>query len=189
MKILVLYGSSRENGNTELLTESVLKGIKHSKIYLREKNIVPIEDKRHSPEGFQPVNDDYDDVIRELLNHDVIFFSTPIYWYGMSGTMKNFVDRWSQSLRDSRYNFKEIMGKKKVYVILTGGDYPKVKGLPLIQQFQYIFDYVSAKFCGYIIGEGNKPNEVLQDQQALAQAKKLNKELCEYRNKVSNSNF
>jgi len=177
MKILVLYGSSREKGNTELLTEMVLKGIDYSKIYLREKKILPIEDKRHSPGGFQPVEDDYDEIIREFLDHDVIIFSTPIYWYGMSGSMKNFVDRWSQSLRDSRFNFKDLVGKKKMYVILTGGDHPKVKGLPLIQQFQYIFDFVSAQFCGYIIGEGNKPDDVLQDQQALAQAHQLNEEL------------
>lgn len=174
---MVLNGSSREKGNTERLTNYILKGIEHRTIYLREKTIFPIEDKRHDPEGFQPVSDDYDEVIQDVLQHDIILFSTPLYWYGMSGTMKNFVDRWSQSLRDERFHFKEEISKKIMYVVIAGGDNPKMKALPLIQQFQFIFDFVSASFAGYLIGKGNKPGDVLQDQQALSQAEQLRAEL------------
>ncbi|MFY0543343.1 flavodoxin family protein [Brevibacillus sp. H7] len=174
MKILVLHGSSREGGNTEKLTNIALEGIPHTSIFLREKEIHAIEDKRHDPDGFQPVDDDYDEVIRAVLEHDILIFSTPIYWYGMSGLMKDFVDRWSQSLRDKRFNFKEAMSKKKAYVIITGGDQPRIKGLPLIQQFQYIFSFVDMPFAGYIIGEGNKPGEILNDRRALEEAKIFN---------------
>lgn len=179
MKIIVLNGSTRENGNTEQLTNHVLKGIEHTTIFLKDQTILPIEDKRHDAEGFQPVDDDYDTVIKEVLAHDMIIFATPLYWYGMSGPMKNFVDRWSQSLRDERLNFKEEMSKKKMFVITAGGDNAKIKGLPLIQQFQYIFDFVSASFEGYLIGSGNQPGEVLQDKQALQQGEALQKKIKE----------
>ncbi|MED1950446.1 flavodoxin family protein [Brevibacillus centrosporus] len=170
MKILVLQGSSRENGNTEQLSQLVLQGIPHTQIHLREKNIRAIHDQRHDPEGFTAVDDDYDAIVEAVLEHDVIVFATPIYWYGMSGFMKDFVDRWSQSLRDKRYSFKQALAQKQAFVITTGGDDPRVKGLPLIQQFQYIFGFVGMPFAGYIIGEGNKPGDVLSDKRAVAEA-------------------
>lgn len=173
MKVLVLQGSSRENGNTELLASLAVEGIPHTTIRLREKNILPILDQRHDPNGFSAVADDYDDVIEAVLSHDILVFATPIYWYGMSGHMKNFVDRWSQSLRDKRYAFKDALGQKQAYVITTGGDEPHIKGLPLIQQFQYIFSFVGMPFAGYIIGAGNKPGEIMEDEKAVADAKRL----------------
>lgn len=177
MSILVLQGSSREEGNTELLTRLVLEGVPHTSIRLREKNIRAICDQRHDPDGFAAVDDDYDEVIEAVLAHDVILFATPIYWYGMSGHMKNFVDRWSQTLRDKRYSFKQAMAGKQAYVIAVGGDEPRLKGLPLIQQFQYIFGFVGMTYAGYLLGEGNKPGDVLEDMQAVAQAKLLNEVL------------
>jgi len=180
MKILVLQGSSRDEGNTEQLVSLALEGIPYTNIRLREQHIKPIFDQRHAPGGFTAVDDDYDAVIEAVLAHDFLIFATPIYWYGMSGQMKNFVDRWSQSLRDRRYAFKEALGQKQAYVITTGGDQPTIKGLPLIQQFQYIFEFVGMPFTGYIIGEGNKPGEILRDQRALSNAKQLNEWLRDH---------
>jgi multimeric flavodoxin WrbA len=178
MKILVLYGSSRPNGNSELLTGKMLEGLDYTAIYLREKHIEPIVDKRHTPEGFTPVGDDYESIVKQLLLHDIIIFATPLYWYGMSGVMKDFIDRWSQSLRSSEYNFKEALSQKQSYVIVTGGDNPKVKALPLIQQFSYIFGFVGMPFTGYIIGQGNAPGDVLSDETAIQQAKIINRTLA-----------
>ena len=38
-----------------------------------------------------------------------------------------------------------------MYVVIVGGDNPKLKALPLISQFQYIFEFVGSSFEGYII--------------------------------------
>lgn len=177
MKILALYGSSRENGNSEQLADYALDGLKVTKIYLRNKKILPVADGRHLPEGFHPVDDDYESIITQVMEHDIIFFITPLYWYGMSGLMKNFIDRWSQSLRNPNYDFKANMKDKKAYVIVTGGDSIKVKGLPLVQQFQLIFDFMSMRFEAYILGVGNKPGEVMNDPRALHEARLLNQQL------------
>lgn len=174
MTIAVIYGTTRENGNSEILTDYAMKGISSEKIYLRDFTIQPITDMRHSKEGFQDINDDYNSIIDRILPHDVLIFSTPIYWYSMSGTMKNFIDRWSQTLRDSNYaDFKKQMTSKKAFVIAVGGDEPHMKGLPMIQQFKYIFDFIGIDFKGYIIGNGNKPNDIYQDSEALFKAEQL----------------
>lgn len=177
MSILVLQGSSREEGNTEQLTKLALEGIAHKQILLRELSIQPIRDQRHEPGGFSAVDDDYESVVREMLRHDGIIFATPIYWYTISGVMKNFIDRWSQSLRSPDYDFKAIMAQKKAYVIAVGGDNPRIKAMPLIQQMKYTFDFVGMSFESYIIGKGSRPGDILQDTQALSDAMLLNRKL------------
>ncbi|ALC85174.1 NAD(P)H-dependent oxidoreductase [Bacillus sp. FJAT-22090] len=178
MTIAIIYGGTRQNGNTDILTEHVIHGIDTEKIYLRDYNILPIIDMRHSENGFQDRNDDYNLIINRILQHDILIFSTPIYWYSMSGIMKNFIDRWSQTLKDSKYpNFKDNMARKKAFVIAVGGDEPFIKGLPMIQQFKYIFDFIGIEFTGYILGNGNKPEDIYQDAEALLTAEELRKKL------------
>ncbi|MGG4511331.1 NAD(P)H-dependent oxidoreductase [Heyndrickxia sporothermodurans] len=174
MTIAVIYGGTRPNGNAETLTDLAINGLEVEKIYLGEYLIQPIKDGRHSEEGFQEVSDDYNSIINRLLPHDTWIFSTPIYWYSMSGIMKNFIDRWSQTMRDTNYpEFKTQMSKKKAYVIAVGGDEPYMKGLPMIQQFQHIFDFMGMSFEGYVLGEGNKPGDILNDKKAVYAATEL----------------
>ncbi len=95
--------------------------------------------------------------------------------------MKNFIDRWSQTLKDIQYpHFKNTMANKKAYVIAVGGDKPCIKGLPMIQQFQYIFDFIGISFEGYILGSGNRPGDVYVDKEAFFAAGELQKKLYMY---------
>ncbi len=176
MKILALLGSTRQNGNSQYLTEKMLEGTNHTMVSLSDKQINSIRDERHAEGGFNPVDDDYKELLDLLITHDTLIFSTPLYWYGMSGPMKNFFDRWSQYLRDENMNLKEELAKKKAYVVVTGGSSAKVKGLPLIQQFSYIFDFVNMEFVDYLIGSGVKPGEVREDRLALEKAEQWRKE-------------
>jgi multimeric flavodoxin WrbA len=172
--IAVIYGGTRPKGNTEILTEMAIEGLDVEKIYLKDYHIQPITDQRHAEEGFQEINDDYNSVIERVLKHDILIFSTPIYWYSMSGTMKNFIDRWSQTLRDPKFpDFKKKMSAKQAYVIAVGGDNPYIKGLPMIQQFQFIFDFMGISFAGYVLGKGNKPGDIYQDKKAIYAAEQL----------------
>ncbi|WP_164217031.1 flavodoxin family protein [Virgibacillus sp. YIM 98842] len=178
MKIAVIHGSTRLNGNTEYLTYQAIPKEKGTHIFLRDYNIEPIVDERHSEEGFPEVNDDHEKLIDLMLEHDVLVFSTPIYWYGMSGPLKTYIDRWSQIMRDPDYtHFRGELGKKKAYLIAVGGDHPKVKGLPLVQQFNYICQFYGMRFEDYVIGEARKPGEIRNDEAALKAAAQLIKEL------------
>ncbi|HWL23952.1 MAG TPA: flavodoxin family protein [Ureibacillus sp.] len=178
MKIVAFIGSSRANGNTEYLTDVLLEGLDYKKIYLNDLNIKPINDKRHTVEGFSIVDDDHDSIIEAILDSELLVFSTPIYWYSSSGLMKNLIDRFSQAIRDQRYpNLKEHLQKVQNYVVAVGGDNPRIKGLPLIQQFKYTFDFLNMSFSGYVIGKASKPQEILQDKVALTQAQLMNEQI------------
>lgn len=174
MSIIVFHGSTRKNSNTEILTYQAVPKNQGTHVYLRDYTIHPIIDQRHDMDGFTPVDDHHTELIDQLLQHDTIVFATPIYWYSMSTLMKLFIDRWSQILRDPDYpEFRENLSKKTVYAIIVGGDNPFIKGLPLIQQFQYICDFYKMHFSGYIIGKASKPGDILNDSKALKAASAL----------------
>src|SRR5699024_1252098 len=99
MTIAVIHAGGRPNGNTEILTKKVIKDISVDEIYLKKYAIDPIVDQRHAEGGFAEVNDDYNTIIDCILKHEVLIFSTPIYCYSMTGTMKNFIERLSQTLK------------------------------------------------------------------------------------------
>ena len=173
--MFVIHGSSRQNGNTEFLTHMMIDGIETEQIYLRDHTVYPITDQRHDAEGFQSVDDDYEQLTKRMLEHDTIIFATPLYWYGMSGHMKT-----SSIAGHKVCVIHPFISKKnerqKMYVVIVGGDNPKLKALPLIAQFQYIFDFVGSSFEGYVIGDANGLDEIQNDAEALAKAQIYNNE-------------
>lgn len=178
MTIAVLNGGSRQGGNTNILTERLVKGLEVTTFHLEAYTIKPIMDGRHDEGGFQPVDDDYESLMEQVMSHDLLIFATPVYWYSMSAAMKLFIDRWSQTMREPEYgDFRERMSKKQAVVLAVGGDSPYMKALPLLQQFQHIFQFVHLPFSGYVLGQANKPGEIWKDQQALFAADEMNKKL------------
>lgn len=177
MAIAIISGSSRDNGNTEELVQLVTRDLPTAWFRLRQYHITPIHDKRHDPGGFTPVSDDYDRLIQELLAHDIWLFASPVYWYGFSGLMKNFIDRWSEVMRRRDLLFNEKIREKHAALTLVGGDQPHLKALALVQQFYWICDFVRMPFVGYALGEANRPGEIQNDPRALATAHTLNQTL------------
>jgi hypothetical protein len=100
----------------------------------------------------------------------------------MSGHLKNFIDRWSQSLRSASYDLRSSMSQKEAFLIVVGGDQVHRKSLPLIEQFYYICDFLHIKSIGYLIGQATKPGEIIKDKRALTECKYWNQVFLEKAN-------
>ena len=125
--ITCLFGSSRKDGNSNIALENMVKDLNVKFINLYQSNIEKVNDNRHSNET-SIHNDDYKKILNKVLKSDIIIFSTPLYWYSMSASLKLFIDRWTESLRDTQIdNFKEIMSQKKYLILIIGGDSPRIK--------------------------------------------------------------
>lgn len=173
-KALVLYGSSRENGNTEYLTNYALEHTNKfelTRIYLRECVIEPLVDERHSNRPFPPVDDDYHSILQKMLEAEVVIFSSPVYWYNMSTKTKLFVDRWTESLRDPNIKLKAEMADKEMYVICTGANPNCQVVQPMIGIFKLMANYFDMEFKDYLWANADKPGEIATNQKALEKAK------------------
>lgn len=182
MKILLINGGTRENSNTRLLASIVLNNLSYEEIVLRDKKIYPYIDDRHQTLDINRRDDDFEEIMDKIYRADYILFISPIYWYGLSGILKVFIDKFSLYLDKDRL-FKHKLKNKRVGLIMTGGDDPKVKGKLIVEQFQYICDFLWMIFDYFILAKSNKPNQVLEDKKAIERANYYNKKLREYKRK------
>lgn len=100
MEILVLKGSPNKNGSSNLLADNFIKGAVEaghnvSEIDAAHADISPCIGCIHCGyEGECVLNDDMD-VLREMiLKSDMLVFTTPLYYWGMSAQLKTLIDRF-----------------------------------------------------------------------------------------------
>ena len=108
MKILVLLGSPRKNGNSQTLSDTVIAGIKETtsctvdSIYLHGlKDIHPCRGCGGCEKtGMCVIKDDMIEIYNTIDAADLIFAVTPVYFYGPSAQIKTCIDRcqarWSR---------------------------------------------------------------------------------------------
>ena len=98
-KVLIIAGSPRKNGNSDMLARQFAKGAEESGhqveiIYLRDLKINYCQGCLvclKKGECFQ--KDDANSLLPKMMEADVVCFSCPVYYYSVSGQMKTFIDR------------------------------------------------------------------------------------------------
>ncbi|NTV78312.1 MAG: flavodoxin family protein [Clostridiales bacterium] len=100
MRILLVYGSPRKNGNTALLAEQFRKGALENghevtNYYLYEKKISPCLacDYCQSHKGNCIQKDDFLSAYDLLQASDMLVIAAPVYSLGLPGSVKTFLDR------------------------------------------------------------------------------------------------
>lgn len=98
--VLVLSGSPRKGGNSDLLCDEFIKGAEAAgntveKIFVREKNINYCIGcyycKNH--EGVCAIDDGMDEILEKIHRADVIVMASPVYFYSIDAQMKAVIDR------------------------------------------------------------------------------------------------
>lgn len=99
-KVLILSGSPRKNGNSDLLCDEFLKGALEAgnnaeKIFLRDKNIAYCNGCYYCEKsgGICAIKDDMAEILEKISNADVIVMASPVYFYSINAQMKALIDR------------------------------------------------------------------------------------------------
>lgn len=176
-KVLILSGSPRKGGNSDILCDQFMLGAKETgntveKIFLGDKKInyctgcgaCSIHRKAC------PQNDDMAGILEKMIEADVIVMATPVYFYTMDAQMKTLIDRTC-----SRYT--EIVNKE-FYFIATAADNTKGALERTIEGFRGFTDCLSgAKEKGIIYGLGVWHKGEINDSKALQEAFEMGKNI------------
>lgn len=120
-RVLIINTSLRNRSNSEVLAQSFADGARSAG---NEVEVVSLKNKTIAfcvgcfacqKLGHCVIKDDALEITEKMKNADVIVFSTPIYYYEMSGQMKTLIDR-ANSLYPSDYKFRDI------YLLSTAAD-------------------------------------------------------------------
>jgi len=173
-KVLILSGSPRKRGNSDILCDQFLKGAKEGgneveKIFLGDKKInYCIACAACRDTGKCIHKDDMAAILEKMIDADVIVMASPVYFYTLNAQMKTLIDRTV-----ARYT--EITDKE-MYFIITAAD----TSIPMMQRTIECFRGFAgclkgAREKGAIYGVGAWNVGEIEGTKAVSEAYKMGK--------------
>lgn len=174
MSYLFLLGSTRAGGNTEALArlaaEALPADVEQTWLRLAELPLAPFTDVRHVGDGVYPEPTGHEKLLLEstLAATDLVI-ATPLYWYTVSTSVKQYFDYWSAWLRVPGVDFRERMRGKRMWAVTahTANDRSEIE--PMLGTLRLTAEYMEMTWGGELLAYGNRPGEVV----APADAKEL----------------
>ena len=141
MKGLIVFGSSRSDGETGEIVGTISLETGFEVIDLLDFRINRFDyDNRFS-------GDDFLSVVERLIEAETIVFATPVYWYSMSGIMKDFFDRFTDLLRFEKEKGRLLRGKSMALISSSSGEDPPDY---FVRPFEDTAHYLGMKFVGHL---------------------------------------
>ena len=141
--IIALFSSSRRNGNTGQLMDRVAGELGIELIDLANYNFSDFDyDHKNKDDDFYPL-------MCKVLEHDHIIFSSPVYWYAVTPSMKRFLDRISDFLTFPHLlnQGRQLRGKTG-YVVCTS--ITEFVSDSYLNAFKETFEYLGMNYGGHI---------------------------------------
>jgi len=175
MKLTAFLGSPRARGNTDLLTERVVRGAREAgltaeTVALRRLETRPCTgcDKCWAKGRPCVFHDGMEPLYDKIAASDVLLLATPVYWYAPTAVMKAFIDRLVPFNRPEGRGM--IEGKRAVLVTAYEEEGPKAVE-PLLRMFDLSFEYLGLRVVDRIVVDGVGPKgAVLEKPEALERA-------------------
>ena len=176
MKVLVLAGSPRKGGNTDILAEEFLKGAAQEgaeieKVYLDDFRIRPIGEVADTPAERVDTraDDDFLRVFEKFLVADIVCFASPVYWQGVTAQLKCFIDRFSAYAMKPQY--RETIRAKAYAVIATFAG--SGEGHWVLDSLRASVDFIDGKYVGEVSVQVRAKGAVKSNAAAMSAARDL----------------
>lgn len=169
--ILILLGSMRIGGNTDLLAQAFAEGARKNN---NTVEIISVADYKVNPcigcnscftrEGnrcFQ--NDDMPRIYEKLKMADVVVAASPVYFYGISAELKAMIDRLHTPMRN------EFPIKKLALLLVGAAELPELFDAIKLQ-YQMILNFFHLEDAGMVLVRGVKDIGDIKGKDALKEA-------------------
>ena len=174
--ILVLTGSPRKNGNTDLAAEAFAKGARakgHTvTLFNAAKNIGGCKacDACWSKGNACVFNDAFTDLEPLLEKADAIVFATPMYWFGFSAQIKSAIDRIYAYASPKAARPLKL---KESALIVCAGDTDMHVFDGIVPTFEIMLNYMNWRNVGILTIPGVMDKGDIKKSDALEKAEKL----------------
>ena len=192
MKILVVKGSPRKQGNSSILADELAEsarktGAEVATIRLHGLSIAPCRGCEHCHQvkvGECVTKDDMQSLYPKVLEAQAIVYAGPIYWFTISAQLKLFIDR-CYSLNAASDSDPEapsfLAGKKIVGLFTYGDDDPLTSGVAnAAGMLRDMCRYAGAELVGIAHGTAGAAGEVRENAALLERVRELGKTLAAF---------
>lgn len=169
-KVLILSGSPRKGGNSDLLCDEFMRGALEAghevqKIRVAEKKIGFCRACYYCQRsgGECAIKDDMAEVLQQMIDADVLVLSSPVYFYSIDAQLKALIDRtvarWTE-VKD-----------KEFYYIVTCADEERESQQRTLECFRGYADCVEgAVEKGVVYGTGVYQKGEIKESPAMQEA-------------------
>ncbi|MEA4816983.1 MAG: flavodoxin family protein [Lachnospiraceae bacterium] len=172
-KVLILSGSPRKGGNSDLLCDEFMRGAVESgnqveKIFIRSKKIAPCNACYYCRDngGKCAIQDDMSEILDKMQAADVIVMASPVYFYSIDAQMKTVIDR-------SLARWTSIPNKEFYYIMTAAEKSATVMDCTLECFRGFATCLNGSQEIGVIYGKGvYQPGEILE-MPAMQEAYKM----------------
>ena len=168
-KVLILSGSPRKNGNSDILCDEFARGAAEAgnhveKIRVSEKNIGFCRAcYACRGTGVCAIKDDMAEVLRKMIDADVLVLASPVYFYSIDAQLKALIDR-------TVARWLEVKNKE-FYYIVTAADSEKEAAETTLACFRGYADCVGGAIEKSVIyGMGVYEKGKVKDTAAMKEA-------------------
>lgn len=174
-KVLILSGSPRKGGNSDLLCDEFMRGAKESgndvqKIFIREKKISPCRACYYCRDnnGMCVIKDDMAEILDKMLSADVIVMASPVYFYSIDAQLKAVIDR-------AVAKWTKIKNKEFYYIMTAAEDSDTVMDCTLECMRGFAVCLNGSKEMGVICGKGVYEAGEIKNTPYMKEAYKMGK--------------
>ncbi len=169
MNILIINGSPRKGGNTELLVEAFAKGAAaHHHV-----EIVSVRDVKVNPclgcnacfknNGICIQKDDMAVIYEKMSQADMLVIASPVYFYGISAQLKAVIDRFHNPIRDSFHI-------KKMALLLVGAATLPELFDAILTEYNLCLKFFNIEDAGKVLVRGVKDKGDIKNTNTLNEA-------------------
>ena len=173
MNILILAGSPRKGGNTDLLVNAFVKGAQQK----HQVEVVSVHDYKVSPcmgcnacfrhkEHGCCQDDDMTAIYRKMAIADMLVIASPVYFYGLSAQLKAVIDRFHNPIRDTFHI------KKMALLLVGAASLPELFD-SILTQYQLCLNFFKLEDVGHVLVRGVKEKGDISTSGQLDEAYQL----------------
>ena len=186
-EILIINGSIRKGGNTDIIVNKIIEGTNKSKAYpelitLRDKQIENcVGCYKCLKESQCSLQDDMAGVRSALEEARLLILASPLYWCGVTGLMKTFLDRLFFYYHPRT---RELISNKKA-IIVTAMNQKNVaneSGI-LIEFYKRLFNCLGVKIVDmFFFGDVMEKGAVMKRKEYMEKASSIGLKSADYIN-------
>lgn len=170
MNILIIAGSPRKGGNTDLLVDAFVSGAAQNNrvevVQVRDYKINPCigcDFCKRDEENACCQADDMSVIYSKMATADMLVWASPVYFYGVSAQLKALIDRLHNPIRST---FKI----KKIALLLVAADTIPELFYSILTQYRLCLSHFHLEDAGQVLVGGVREKGAISENEALQKA-------------------
>ena len=188
MKILALFGSPRQHGNTRAVLDQVLKAAHEAGADVELVDLSTLKEITgcHECYGCQQspdepgcvIDDDIQGVLAKVTGADLVLFATPVFCWSMSWLLKIAVDRMFCMFKFEGENVRSLLEGRAIAGVVTAGGEEAGNADIVPEAFKRFAAYSKCDYRGsFVAAEVESPETIQADRELCERAREFGRGL------------